>query len=141
MMRVALGARVLLSQSDDLVPQRALQANRCTITPSPFTSVLNAGRSSSRVSCCFNVAAVFSSRSPSRLPSPRADRALRLHQTCGQPGVGLHTLDGWSQIDDQGKNRSVYRRGERAMNSLFSEIDMHQGLGRAIAHIGQPRFW
>ncbi|VVN65351.1 helix-turn-helix transcriptional regulator [Pseudomonas fluorescens] len=27
------------------------------------------------------------------------------------------------------------------MNSLFSEIDMHQGLGRAIAHIGQQRFW
>lgn len=27
------------------------------------------------------------------------------------------------------------------MNSAFSKIDMHQGLGRAIVHIGQPRFW
>jgi hypothetical protein len=27
------------------------------------------------------------------------------------------------------------------MNSVFSKIDMHQGLGRAIAHIGQQRFW
>ncbi|MFL6668507.1 MAG: helix-turn-helix transcriptional regulator, partial [Burkholderia ambifaria] len=27
------------------------------------------------------------------------------------------------------------------MDRLFSEIAMHQALGRAIDHLGQPRFW
>jgi hypothetical protein len=27
------------------------------------------------------------------------------------------------------------------MSSVFSKIEMHQGLGRAVAHIGQQRFW
>ncbi|MDN8128806.1 helix-turn-helix transcriptional regulator, partial [Burkholderia multivorans] len=27
------------------------------------------------------------------------------------------------------------------MDRLFSEIAMHQALGRTIDHLGQPRFW